>query len=485
MSSQRIHTLRYAVRPRLVLKHLGLLATVLGALTAVPMLVALATQDWSMGWRLAAVVALLAGFGVPTARLAAPEHVQLNEALTVIALAFVLGSVSMMWPLASADIPLLDALFESVSGITTTGMSTLATVEDKPASFLFARAWMQWYGGLGIVVLSVGLLMRHSAASRRLAVADVTGDTLVSTTRMHAQRVLYAYLALTALGLVSIYAVTGEAWVALLHTLSAVSTGGFSPFDDSLGGFGSSSAANTIIGVAWLGAVSFPLYYSVWTHGWRPLLHDPELHALIGITLVVMMLVLGLGYWLGQLAPVDAVLLAVSAQSTTGFSTSRLVEAGPGIELVLVGSMLLGGCIGSSAGGVKMLRLVMLWRWLQLVVQRTGTPQHAVVEPRLGGKRLGYDELARALLLLVLFGLLNGASWLMFVLHDYDPVDALFEVVSASATVGLSTGISRPDLEPFLKGVLCFDMLAGRLEIIAALVTLYPGTWFGKRAQGT
>lgn len=482
MSSQRVQTLRYAARPRVLFKHLGLLLVVLGGLAAPPLAVAAATSDWDMTLRLAVMLLLLLGIGVPLARLQAPQHIQLNEALTVIALAFVVGSAAMVWPLMSAGVPVADAWFESVSGITTTGLSTVATVEDKPLSFLFTRAWMQWYGGLGIVVLSVGLLLRHSAASRRLAVADVTGDTLLSTTRMHARRVLLAYLLLTAVGLVAIGLATGDAGTAVLHTLTAVSTGGFSTFDDSIAGLGSPEAAATVMAVAWLGAVSLPLYYSLWTRGWKPFATDPELHALIVATVVAMILMAALGWYFGDLSLLDALVLGASAQSGTGFSTQSVAVVGPPIELVLVAAMLIGGCIGSTTGGIKLLRLLVLWRVFQLTIQRSGAPQHAVMEPRLGGRRLYYDDIARALLLLALFAILIVLSWLAFLVYGYDPMDAFFEVVSASATVGLSTGISRPELEPFLKGVLCFDMIAGRVEIVAVLVALYPGTWFGKRA---
>lgn len=483
MPSQRIHTLRYAIRPRVLLRHLGLLLLVLSGLGLPPLLVAAVDGDWTMSARLAGVLAALAASGALLARLQAPRHIQLNEALTVIALTFVIGAGAMVWPMMSAGLALSDAWFEAISGITTTGLTTLASVEDKPLSFLFLRAWMQWYGGLGIVVLSVGLLMRHSAASRRLAVADVTGDTLLSTTRVHAQRVLLAYLALTVVGLVAIGVATGQFQATVLHTLTAVSTGGFSSFDDNIAGFGSTQAAATVMGVAWLGAVSLPLYYSIWTRGWKPFVRDAELHALIIATLLAMALVAVLGGYFGDMGWRDALILGASAQSGTGFTTLSAGAGAPPIELVLMVAMLIGGCIGSTTGGIKWLRVLVLWRVFQLSILRTGAPQHAVMEPRLGGRRLGYDDVARALLLVALFAGLVGLSWLVFLLHGYDPMDALFEVVSASATVGLSTGISRPDLEPLLKAVLCFDMIAGRVEIVAVLVALYPGTWFGKRVK--
>ena len=485
MSSQRIHTLRYAVRPPVVLKYWGLLAAVLGLTTLVPLAVALWTQEWTMAVRLAIVIAVLLGIGTPLARFPAPRHVQVNEALTVVVLAFVLSAGAMVWPFTAAGLTPLDAWFEAVSGITTTGLTTLATVQDRPVTFLFTRAWLQWLGGLGIVVLSVALLLRHSAASRKLAVADATGDTLVSTTRAHARRMLTVYGSLSLFGLAVLWALTGDGFVALTHTLSTVSTGGFSAFDDSLAGLGSGWAQGFTIALAWCGAVSLPLYYLTWQRGWRALGTDMELRALVVATVLLTVLL----YWIAddllQGSWLQALGLAASAQTTTGFTLLDVKDLGATAQLALVAAMFVGGSIGSSAGGIKLFRLLIFLQLLRLLVQRTGAPQHAVMEPRLAGRRLEYDELARALFLIALFGAVVLASWFVFVLHGYEPMDALFEVVSASATVGLSSGLTRTDLEPLLKVVLCIDMLAGRVEVLALLVVLYPGTWFGKQSETT
>ena len=156
-----------------------------------------------------------------------------------------------------------------------------------------------------------------------------------------------------------------------------------------------------------------------------------------------------------------------------------------GSKLVLIFSMLVGGGAGSTAGGFKLLRLliaVSVFRWILL---KTCLPKHAVIEPRLAGRRLQNEEIQAVLLVIVLFVVVVALSWLPFVAMGYDPLDSLFEVVSAVATAGLSVGLSSETLPALLKGILCVDMLFGRLEIIVWLVMLYPGTWFGRRMEGT
>lgn len=478
MTAERIETLCYAVRWRVLLKYLGMLGVVLAALNSVPLAVAVLLGELEVAGRYAVVLVALLALALPLARMAAPERLQVNEALAVVVLVFVLGSLVMSYPLGAAGDSWLDGWFEAVSGITTTGLSTTASVEDKSRAFLFARAWMQWYGGLGIVILSLALFMHNDVAGRRLM--DTTGETLVSTTRTYARRVTMVYGMLTACAVLGTWLAVGDGFVALAHSLSAVSTGGFSTFDDSLAGLGPVAAA-VIMGFSWLGAVSLPLYYLSWQKGPGALLRDPELRALIVATAVLgALLYLWMpagGGWL------DALLMGMSAQSTTGFSTVAIGDLDEASRLAMIGAMLVGGSVGSTAGGFKLLRLLLLLRLLQLVLARAAAPRHAVIDVRLGGRRVDDEDLWRAMLLMVTFALVVFLSWLAFVAHGYPALDALFEVVSATGTVGLSTGIARPDLEPLLKAILCFDMLAGRVEIFALLVVLYPDTWFGKRSE--
>jgi trk system potassium uptake protein TrkH len=480
MADKRLETLCYAVRGRVLLKYLGVLGVVLAVLDSVTLVVAVALGESAFIAYALPVAALLA-LSLPLARMSAPERLQLNEALTVVVLAFILGSLAMSYPLAAAGDHWLDGWFEAVSGITTTGLSTASSVEDQTLSFLFARAWLQWYGGLGIVVLSLALFMHNGMFARQLMETEVVGKTLVSSTKTYARRILSVYLVLTACAVLGVWLAVGDGFVALTHGLSAVSTGGFSSFNAGLADW-DSGAAGVLMLFSLLGAVAMPLYYRAWERGPALLVRDPELRLLLAATALTAVL---LYLWTppGPGNGLDALLLAMSAQSTTGFSTTPVATLDDASKLALIGSMLVGGSVGSTAGGFKLLRLLLLLRVLRLILARAAAPPHAVFELWLDGRRVDDEDLWRALLFILMFGLLVFLSWLAFVAHGYPALDALFEVVSAAATVGLSTGITRPDLEPLLKLVLCFNMLAGRLEIFALLVVLCPGTWFGKRSE--
>ena len=483
MTPRGTATLMVAVRPLVVLKYLGQLLLVLAGLVAVPLAASLATGGGAADLRLGIVVVVMLGVSIPLSRLPAPARVQWNEALTVTALAFMIAPLVMIYPLTAYDIPAVDAWFEAVSGVTTTGLSTLGSVAGRPPLMLFSRAWMQWYGGLGIAVLSVALVMRHHASSKRLLESS-GGDAIAATASTHARRMFLVYLVLTGVGVLLLWAIQGDPFVALIHTLAAVSTGGFSGFDDSLAGMPVASRA-VVIMLCVLGAVSLPLYYDLRDKGPRVLVADAEVRALI-VAIVLAAMVLSLLLHHGGRLPWNqaigqGLLMGASAQTTAGFSGLNVGSLDPASKLTLIASMLTGGCSGSTAGGIKLVRLLILLRLIQLALRSSAASERSVMHLRVGGARLEPDVIVNALLLLGLWALVVFLSWFPFLLYGYDPLNALFEVVSATGTVGLSSGVTRPALEPALKLLLTLDMLFGRVEIVALLVVLYPGTWLGRR----
>lgn len=486
MTEESSKTLIHAVRGQVVLKYCGQLAWVLAVLTLVPLLVAAFETNVALVLRYVVVCGILFLIGWRYARMPAPELIRANEALTITALAFIGSALLMAWPMMAAGLSPMDAVFEAVSAVTTTGLSTLPHVAEHSASFLFLRAWMQWYGGLGFIVLSVALLLGHQVAARRLINPVDSSEPLMVTARTHARHTLIIYLGLTIFGLALVWPLNRNGFVSLLHVLSSVSTGGFSTFDNSLAGMPTHAAAIAVMAVSLLSAVSLTLYWKAfhagWKSGWRHLLYDVELR---GLLLACMLIGASLGFlawWHGEHAPwYQGFMLGLSAQTTTGFSTQNIAPMDAASKLIMIVAMSIGGSMGSSAGGIKVLRLIILFRAVRTMLRRVAAPPHAVIEPSLGEQKLSADDINRALLLILLFIGVVIISWLPFVLAGYTPLNALFEVTSACGTVGLSTGITRPELAGVLKGILCFDMLAGRMEIIALLVILFPRNWFGRK----
>jgi len=479
-----LKSLHYAIRLKVIAKYLGLLALMLASLASVPLLVSLYFGEYSLSRRYIAVIILLIIGGITGWRLPHPTDIQYNESLTITALAFIVAPLIMSYPMMGTGLNFIDAWFEAVSSITTTGLSTITNLETMPATFLFARAWMQWYGGLGIVVLSVAILMKHHIALRRLV--NPTGQNMITTTRLYARRVLIVYIILSLSGFGLLWLLIRDPFQALTHTMAAVSTGGFSVFNNSLAGLAwRAQLGITLLGLS--GAIPFILYYHLSRDSWRNVINDIEVRALLIITLLVSLLLTLSLYAHSEMNWLQAarhgLLLGISAQSTTGFSTMDLTTLKPLSLGVLILAMVTGGGAGSTAGGFKILRLLIVKRLIRLSIQRTALPTHAVSELRLDDKKMESDEIERALVLIILFIIVILLSWLIFLAYGYEPIHALFEVTSAIGTVGLSCGVISPALEPLLKIVLCIDMTLGRLEIIALLVVFYPATWLGKRME--
>lgn len=471
----------------MLIRYFGQLCVALAALTIVPLLVSLLFGDFSVSMRYAAVTGFLFSTGLSCSRLKTSKKMQNNEAMAVTALIFLFSPLAMTWPVMASGLSFSDALFETVSAVTTTGLSTTDTLMGKTETFLFSRAWMQWIGGLGIVILCMAALIQPGLTAKRLDISESYDDDIIGGTRAMARRVLTIYTLLTIAGIVLLMLSGVDWYTSILYCLAAISTGGFSPHDTSLYGLQNHSAEAIVIVISMAGAVSLFLYYRVYRNGWREVWHDRQFRAfmLAGI-LVTTILSCFLWYqdglsWTAALR--HGALNGLSALSTAGFASMDIGDMGDSSKFTLIMAMAAGGNAGSTAGGIKIIRLLILFHMLYLIIQRAGAPSHAVLQARLGERKLEVDEMLNAVCLFVLFITIAVLSWLPFLALGHAPLDSLFEVISALGTAGLSTGITSIELHPFLKGILCADMLFGRLEIIAWLVFFYPGTWIGLRKE--
>jgi len=482
-----VRALRYSVRPLPVLKYFGQLCIVLALLTLVPLVVSILLGDYHVTLRYFIVAVGVFTMGFFLRRLPTVKRVQTNEAIVVTALIFLFAPIVMTWPTMASGLSFADALFETISGVTTTGLSVTASVADKPAIFLFSRAWMQWVGGLGIVILFVATMIRPGLAAKRIGDLEDYEDDLVGSTRTHARHMLIVYSILTGFGII-VLGLLGAGWFnSVIYSLSAVSTGGFSPHDASLAGLNSQWLQAVVILLSVAGSIPLFLYFRSFKEGGRVLIRDRQLQGLLISGLVIALLVALFLFTQDGFSWIQALrhgaLNAFSAQSTAGFSTLDISQISAGAKLTLIFSMFLGGAAGSTAGGIKILRLLILGQALYIFLQRPSMPKQAVAKASLGGRRLETDEIRNALSIVFVFLAVIAISWLVFISMGHNPLDSLFEVVSAIGTVGLSTGITAPELHPILKGVLCADMLLGRLEILAWLVLFYPRTWIGRRLE--
>lgn len=374
----------------------------LAALTCVPAVVAAVGGNVDVALRYLAVILLFAVYGAFTARIHVATDMQRNEALVITALVFTLSGCAMAYPLMGYGIPFVDALLEAVSGVTTTGLSTLGSVEDRPAMFLFARAWLQWIGGLGVLALVLALLIDPGVAAKRLGFDERTD--IAGGTRAHVRRVSLVYLAITAIGIAALLLAGEPVLDAVVHALTSVSTGGFANYDSSLAGIASWPARALVTLLSLAGAISFAWYYLGYYRDARSLVRESQFRSL----LVLCAITVGALFAFMSLAHpdrmtdnfADAILTGISAQTTTGFSSLPVATLDPASKLTLMVSMFVGGEVGSTAGGLKVLRLMILLSLVRLLVQRTAIPRSGRIAPTVGGTLLQPAEINTVVTLL-------------------------------------------------------------------------------------
>jgi trk system potassium uptake protein TrkH len=474
-------TLAFAVRPRVLGRLTGRVALLLTGINAPLVLASLIGREWQGAAAHAGVVAVLLGLWALLSRGRPAAVPQTNEAMVLSAIAFGLGSAALTLPWWAEGVPLADALFEGVSAVTTTGLSTLASVEDKPPSFLFARAWGQWSGGLMIVLLALFLTLERGAVAGRWLSYQLTPEEVMLGARAWIRTMTIVYGSLSLAGIVAYLAAGLDPWNAVLHGLTTVCGGGFSTSDASLGGVG--GRAVQLVGMLGgaLGAISFLIWPQLRKGRWREVLGAPELRAFAGLCILgsivlfaTMSLFAGLPW---RAALWDAPLMSFSCQATTGFSTLDLGALDAASKLVMTVQMLLGGDTASTAGGIKMFRLIAMLRLIQGAIARTALAPHAVVPTRAGEA----DLIRGTATVVTLFAVMLITVWGIFLGAGIDPVDALYDCASALSTCGASVGVASHRLAWPLKLVLTVTMLVGRLEIVAFLVLAYPRTWIGRR----
>jgi trk system potassium uptake protein TrkH len=456
-----------------VATHLLALLQLLGVLLVVPGLVSLITGEirYAMTFAGIAAGAYLAGAARAFLR---RSTLEIKEAVVVTALAYLLfgivGSIAFL-PVGS----FIDGFFETMSGFTTTGLSVMES-EKLPASLLFFRAYCQWIGGAGIMILSLAVLLPPGKSAFRLFTSEYGKENLVGSVTATARVVTVIYLLLTVFGFVVFFFAGMTAWDAVLYIMATVSTGGFSPHGESAGHYAQPAVLAALCLFMILGAVSFPLYHAARTEGIRRFFQDLQFRWLIGILAVATLLASRL-----NLADPQALFVNfftfTSALTTTGFDLAHTPPSADGSSLIVLLLMIIGGSAVSTAGGIKLIRLILFFRLAHWFVLRALLPEETVLPVKYRDLVISARELMQLFAFFFIYLSLFFLSALLLVLLGFDIKDSLFESASALGTVGLSAGITAPDLALWGKLLLTFDMWAGRLEILPLLVLLYPGTW--------
>jgi trk system potassium uptake protein TrkH len=377
-----------------------------------------------------------------------------------------------------------NALFESVSGFTSTGLSLVLRPSELPYSLQWWRSFSEWIGGVGVIVLMLSVV-QNVPGLYRLYYSEGREDKLFPSVGSTVRTIWWIYLLYTTLGVLLLRLAGMPWWHALNHGMTGIATGGFSINENSIGGYGTAAQLATIL-IMLMGAISFGIHYRVLTQRSLTALWNDAQHRLlmgflvIGGTLLLLENYLITSGWMW----VDTAFQWVSALSTCGFSTVDLQPWSPAALLLLTLAMMSGGAAGSTVGGIKLSRLVLLYKGIQWRFQQINLRPHQLMRHQIDGKVISEGqafarvESAAVMLLLWLIVTLFAVVVLMHSAPmQYSAGSVLFEVVSALSNVGLSVGITHPDLSLLGKFTLMLCMWMGRLEIVpvALFISLFLG----------
>jgi trk system potassium uptake protein TrkH len=378
----------------------------------------------------------------------------------------------------------VDALFEMVSAITTTGSTVLTGLDDMPASLLLWRSTMQWFGGFGIIGLAIVILPFLKIGGMqlfRLESSD-TGEKYLPRVRATAQALAQIYLGLTALCF-AVYLFLGMTpFDALNHAFTTVCTGGFSTHDASFGYFDPALQWAAVIFMLG-GSIPFLAYLKIAGRGRLRDRIEPQVFVFLAVVAVA---VLTIFLWLaisGRLgvgeALTESAFNVVSVITSTGYASSDFSKWGTFAAMAFFLFMFLGGCTGSTSGGIKILRYQILAATVFQHVRQTIYP-HIVQPVRYGGRTVGNDQIVSVGVFVFLYFGTFAAVSIVFAVTGLDTLDAVSAAASAIGNIGPALGpVVGPEgtfatLSDFQKLLMSFVMVLGRLEILSVLVLLAP-----------
>ncbi len=418
------------------------------------------------------------------------NRLQGRDGYTVVAMAWIVlclfGAVP--YVLSGAVPHYADALFETASGLTTTGATILTDVEAMPRGILFWRALTQWMGGMGVLVLFLALMPRAGAGAVHLMRAESPGP-IKSKLLPHVNdtaKVLYGiYIGLTTAEIVALCLAGMDLYDAVVHSFATISTGGFSTRNASIAAFGSPAITWIVAIFMFLSGINFSLIFISLRGHIREALHSEELRlytllTLGSIGLITASLMVQQSVPLGR-ALEDSVFNAVSTVTTTGFATADFAQWPVFGQMLLVILMFTGACAGSTSGGIKVSRILLLGKLLHREIKKILHPKHIsviTVDGQLVEDRVVSSAAAYMVAYMIL--LLGGATLLAW--DNLGFTESFTAVLTCLGNVGPGLGRLGPSgnfspFSGFSKVVMSLLMLLGRLELMPILVMLSPRMW--------
>jgi trk system potassium uptake protein TrkH len=458
-----------------------------------PVLVSLWYRDGTATlFLLSAAILLLAGAVIFLPVRHATQDLRLRDGFLVVVsawLALVLVGALPFLLLTSPQISYVDAVFESMSGLTTTGATIVTHIDELPRAVLYYRQQLQWLGGMGIIVLAVAILPMLRVGGMQLYRAETPGPMkdhkLTPRITETAKALWLIYVGITVMCVFAYWLGGMKLFDAVGHAFSTVAIGGFSTHDDSLAFWNNPTLEIVAAIFMIIAGINFALHFSAWRRASaQPYFMDPELKVYVSLIFAFAILASFALYVAGTYDTLTSSFRygsfqVISAMTTTGFTTADFYSWPGFLPVLLICIAFIGGCAGSTAGGMKVYRIILLYRQSVREIQRLIHP-HAIVQIKIGGQRTS-DTVISAVWGFFFLYIANFAVMTMMLTATGLDAETAYSAVGACITnLGPALGDAGPNyasLTDPAKLVLCLAMLMGRLEIYTLLVILTPAFW--------
>ncbi len=468
---------------RMIVYLAGQIIRVLGALMLLPLLVALIyNEPDSRNAFVASSLLLIALGSLITIKKPKNKSLYNREGLATVAVAWILVSLLGGLPfLLSGDIPnYADCIFEITSGFTTTGSTILTNVEGMSKAGLFWRAFSHFLGGMGVLVFMLAILPHNDTRTMHLVRAESAGPTVgkLVSKMSFSVRILYSmYIALTVLETILLLFGGMNLFDAICHAFATAGTGGFGVTNNSVADYNSVYIDVVITVFMGLFSVNFTLYYLLLTKHFMQVFKNEELRVFLGICAVsIIVIALNImhlyGGFFGGLR--YSAFQVLSTISTTGFATADFTQWPILSQIIIMLLMFVGGCAGSTGGGLKVMRIMLLFKIMIKEIRCVLNPR-AVVSVKCDGKAVDKDVVRGVSSYFVLFAFLLALSTLLLSLDGHDVGTTFTAVITCLNNVGPGINEVGPSgnfsgFSDWAKLLLSMDMLLGRLEIYPLLV---------------
>jgi len=455
---------------QIIANPLGIIMEGIGGVVLLPIIIALIYGEHHyIVFLIFGVVSILLGFilrKIPSDY----SKFTLKHAMVIAAIAWLWAALMGSFCLIhSTNVSFLNAYFESMSAWTGTGISIYTDVEVLPKSILFLRSLEQWVGGLGVVIIVIGILLRPRTAAARLYKSEAREEKIKPSITGTVKTIWWIYLFYTVVGILLYVAAGMPLFDAINNTFSTICTGGMSIKNDSIGAYNSIPIYIITMILMIIGGTSFLVHYKAFKGNVLDAIRDIQFQTAIAIIVLFSILLIVVT----KFSTVDAFYFVISALSTTGSSIQPVntIAGWPNYaKIVIIAAMILGMSAGSTSGAFKLIRLITLFKGIYWEIIRIISPTGSVIPRKISGKPIGDVEIREAGNYLFLYLSFICISWLMLMQHGYNGIDSLFEAASAQGNIGLTTGIISATMPPIAQVFLIVNMWIGRIEIIPALV---------------